>query len=144
MTEPVLNYLGVPLSQSPHFGTLAEMSSDMQLYLARTDLATFNLLAVIFPTLHDLSQREMTPTWQAERREYDFSFRRFYKEMATELPNGMTLREAATQLPPAKLQELLSTWVPQNPFTGMAMEAIFKTGLPAIAVQLAELHVTHN
>lgn len=140
MTEPVISYLGVPISHSYHFGNLREMQTDMELYLARTDLATFNFLTAIYPVmLETLRPQPLTADMREDRGSYDAAFRRFYREMATPLPNGMTLREGCLQLRPAQLVAQLQTWSPASTYTAIFLGTLFNTDCPRLAVQLAEV-----
>ena len=140
---PHLNYLGIPIQQSMHYGQLTDMR-DMEVYLARTDQATFNVMAVLYPTLfsHMTKPSEKPLKEQlTERSEYDASWRRLYREMEATLPNGMTLREAALQLRPTQLQDQLRKWKPNSKYTQLMLTAFFNSAVTELACKLAELCV---
>ena len=144
MTKPPhLNYLGVPIQTLAHYGQLADMRH-METYLARTDQATFNVLAVLYPTMFthlEAPSEEPLKTQLAERAGYDAAFRRIYREMAAALQEGLTLRDAALQLPPRQLLDRLGQWQPASAFTCIFLEAVLKSSLPEKAVALAEHHM---
>lgn len=110
--KTILNYLDHPITANVQHGLGSDtLRAGMDVYLARCDQATFNLVTLLDPSMHSYSIRmiEYGRDTSSLRPRLDPLFRAAYYMMGVKVSPEHTLGDALLVLKPAKAVELLRT-----------------------------------